>query len=104
MVTNPDVLYHPSSGWVSIAFGQDPFHSDDDVTLYAAHPSTIYGILALMHHFFLSPSNLPQSIQFASIHPICLHLSNLLQSKLTTHGPQHWPNMWPLSVQREDVK
>ena len=28
------VLYHPSSGWVSIAFRQDPSHSDDDITQY----------------------------------------------------------------------
>src|SRR5882724_5019997 len=34
------VLYHPSSGQVSLAFGQDPLHSDDDITQYLWH--TIY--------------------------------------------------------------
>src|SRR5882724_2753430 len=28
------VLSHPSSGWVSITFRQDPSHSDDDITQY----------------------------------------------------------------------
>jgi len=31
------VLYHTISGWVSIAFRQDPLHSDDDITLYIWH-------------------------------------------------------------------
>jgi len=33
----PSVLYHPSSGWVSLTFGQDPLHSDNDVTQYMWH-------------------------------------------------------------------
>jgi len=36
------VLYHPSSGWVSIAVGQDPSHLDNDVTQYMHHSPLKY--------------------------------------------------------------
>ena len=70
-------------------------------SIYVTWSSTIYGILTLMHHYFL-------------------RLFNLLLSKLTTHWPHHWlistklswhpdvswpqVNMWSLSLWREDVK
>src|SRR5882724_4989591 len=36
------VLYHLSSGQICHALGQDPSHSDDDVTVYAAKTSVTH--------------------------------------------------------------
>ena len=69
------VLYHPSSGWVSIAFGEDPLHSDDDVTQYMWHSPLQYMASLLSY------------ITVASVQPIYLHPSILLPS--ATHGPHH---------------
>ena len=41
------VLYHPSPGWVSIAFGQDPSHSDDDITQYMWNDPLQYMVSSL---------------------------------------------------------
>ena len=45
------VLYHPSSGQVSLTFGQDPSHLDDDVTPYMWH--NLLGSTT-QHHLLLS--------------------------------------------------
>src|SRR5882724_4330723 len=71
------VLYHPSSGWVSITFRQDPSHSDDDVTQYMQHGPLQY------------TASLLSCITFASVHAVCLHLCNLPLSNPTTHRPHH---------------
>src|SRR5882724_9721342 len=57
------VLYHPSTGWVSIACRQDPSHSDDDVTQYMWHDPLQY-----------MASSLSQ-ITSVSVHLICFYLS-----------------------------
>ena len=67
----PNVFYHPSSGQVSIAFRWDPLHSDDDITQYMWHGPLQYMGSSLSHI------------------TICLHPSNLLLSKPTTHRPHH---------------
>ena len=70
------VLYHPSSGQIYLAPGQDPSHSDDDITQY-------------MQHSLLWPmASLLSSITFTSIQPLCFH-PDLLLSELTTHGEKH---------------
>ena len=70
-VRRSGVLYHPSSGWVSITFGQDPSHSDDDVTQYMWH-SSLQSMASSLHPSLFLPSN---------------HLlpSDLLPLELTTH-------------------
>jgi len=66
-------IVSPSSGWVSITFGQDASHLHDDITQYMQHSPLQY-----------TASSLSQ-ITFASVHPICLSPSDLLPSKPTTH-------------------
>ena len=90
------VLYHPSPGWVSIAFGQDTSHSDDDITQYMWHDPQQYMASSLsqitsvsVHLICFHWSDLLPLVQFASIGPICFCWSNLLLSELTTHGPHH---------------
>src|SRR5882724_5487622 len=67
------VLYHPSSGWICHAPGQDPSHSDNDITQYIQH-----GLLQSMASSSLSTT--------VYLHPSIFLLSNLLPSELTTHG------------------
>src|SRR5882724_7999537 len=62
VVTRHTVLYHPSSGRVSITFGQDPSHSDDDITQFMRHGPLQYMASLLSH------------ITSASVHPICFCL------------------------------
>src|SRR5882724_4186087 len=96
------------------------------------HPFSHTSLFSSVHPICLHLSNLPPSVQFASICPICLHLSNLppsvqfasihliffclsqppmdhiissfLQSSAEhTHVSWPRPDMWPLSLWREDV-
>jgi len=78
------VLYHPSSGQIYLAPGQDPSHSDDDITQY-------------MQHSLLWPmASLLSSITFTSIQPLCFH-PDLLPSKPTTCRHKH-PWLIPMKI------
>ena len=72
------VLYHPSSGWVSLAFGQDPSHSDDDVTQYTWH-SPLQSMASSLPSSLLLPSDHLLPSDFASIwanHPWATSLAD----------------------------
>jgi len=102
------ILYHPSSGWVSITFGQDPSHSDDYVTQYKCCSPLQYMASSLSCITIgLSLSNLPPSIQFASVwayHPQTTSSAHFHKAWLNIHmshglgqicGPYHCrENMW----------
>ena len=63
------VLYHLSSGRICHNLGQDPSHSDDDVTVYAAKTSVTHGIFirrSITSTSGLLPSGLPLSILLPS--------------------------------------
>ena len=61
------VLYHPSSGQIYLTSGQDPLHSDDDVTQYMQHSLLWSTASSLSSIAVILPSNHFASIQIASI-------------------------------------
>ena len=104
--TEATVLYHPSSGQICHASGQDPLHLDDDIIQYMWH-----GFIWLMASSFIIHHC------FTSIHPFCFcldcfHLSWppmdkahpwLIPMKLG-HNPwisSPWPNLWHSSLLRK---
>jgi len=70
------VLYHPSSGWIYLAPGQNPSLGWWHDSIYVAQSSMTYGISALIHCCLLF-------IQPFYFHP------DLLLSKLTTRRQEH---------------
>src|SRR5882724_12030234 len=78
------VLNHPSSGQVSITFGQDPLHLDDDITQYMQHGPLQYMASSFSHiTICLNPSDLPPSIQFSSIQTDHTSLAHFHKAQLT---------------------
>src|SRR5882724_5039206 len=59
-----DVLYHLSPGQICHDLGQDPSHSDDDVTVYAAKTSATRGIFIQRS---ITSTSFFASIWFASV-------------------------------------
>src|SRR5882672_1785102 len=70
------VLYHASSGRISLIFGQDPLHSDDGLTPYMWY-SLLH--MATCH------------ISFASSHVFCFSLSHPSQNTCIIRSfPHNW--------------
>ena len=96
------VLYHCTSGRICHAPGQDPSHSDNDVTQYMQQ--------GLLRHMVYSSEEVLSSIcPFASVQT-CFHLdwfrpSRPLQTKCTLgYRPwisQPWPDLWDLLLWKE---
>ena len=80
----PTVLYHPSSGQESLAFRQDPLHSDNDITQIYAAWSLIYGILTLIHHYYFHPT--------ICLNLICFHPSQPPPGHILSWFPQAQPS------------
>src|SRR5882724_7463093 len=64
------VLYHLSSGWICHAPGQDPSHSDDDITQYMQQ-----GLLQPM--VYSSKEILPSICPFASIRIVSVQIGSI---------------------------
>jgi len=84
------VLYHPTSGRICHAPGQDPLHSDNDGnTVYAARTSATHGILTQRSTTLCLPILLPYRLLLSK-----LFLSGLVPSE---PHPPHRQSM-PLAV------
>ena len=66
----PTVLYHCTSGWICHAPGQDPSHSDNDVTQYMQQ-----GLLQPM--VYSSEEVLPSVCPFASVQIVSIWIGSV---------------------------
>ena len=85
---------------ISLAFGQDPLHLDNNVTQYVTWPSMILGILSSIWNCLLPSVLLPYKLTY----PWATSSANF--HKLSHHPCISWPQpgTWSLSLQREDVE
>src|SRR5882724_5535051 len=80
------VLYHPSSGQVSLAFRQDPLHSYDDVTQYMWHSPLQY-IASFLSSITIASVQPSDSVQFASVQANHLQATSLAHFHKLSHHP-----------------
>jgi len=90
-----------SSGWKYLTPGQDPSHSDDDITQY------MWNSLLWLWHPHSHPL-LFTFVQLFCFHPDCFHPSqppadrmpsaDSLEAWLSSTVSQHWPDLWHLSL------
>src|SRR5882724_3653697 len=102
MTDHPGVLYHRTSGWICHAPGQDPSHSDHEITQYMQQ--------GLLRHMVYSSEEVLSSVcPFASIwtrfRPDWFLPSHPLRTKRALgYHPQisrPWPNLWDLLLRKE---